>query len=251
VLQRYIDQTQAIIRDTQGLFVPLNTLISYINEARETTAELTGCIEVLVAGTPPFGTGAQAGTAIVGGAIPGQNPNSTFQTINGQECYPFQGFANPYLKAQYGGAKGIIDVVTVSVSWGGAFRPSLDWMPWEEFQSQLRANQILVTTYPSVFSVLNAGENGQVYLFPVPQGSNEMEWQCLVQPAPIYTDSDPELIPSPFRNAIQYYAAGKCYEASQRNGQAQLMYGRWADMCGLNRGAADRGKVPSRYPLAI
>jgi len=62
-------------------------------------------------------------------------PFNTFQTIGRQERYPYIGFGDLYLNQQYRGLRGIRDVVTVSVSWGGTSRPALDWMPFEDFQA--------------------------------------------------------------------------------------------------------------------
>lgn len=246
-LQQYIDQTRDLIRDQQGLFVPESTLIGYINDARSATSELTSCVRRLIVGQPPFGAQATPGLAVPGGVMPGSNPASTFATIQGQERYPYIGFGNDYLNKQYRGCRGICDVVTVAVSWGGAVRPTLDWMPWEDFQAYCRSNQILVTNYPVVFSVYNDGEAGEIWLFPVPQSANEMEWDCLCTAGPIYTNDDFDAIPEPFRNGVKYYAAARAYESSGRVGMADLMYNRFESSNIMRRGAVDRGKVPSRY----
>jgi hypothetical protein len=225
--------------------------VAYINEARNLTALTTGCLRRVILGTPAYGASSQPGSFVPGGAQPSANPNSLFNTINGVERYPFIGFANSFLQAQYGGVKGIVDVITCSVSWGGAYRPSLDWMPWENFQSYLRSTQVLVTSYPSVFSVFNDGESGEVWLYPVPQQANEMEWDCFCVPSDLNTNSDIEVLPFPFANAVQYYAASKAFEASGRAGSADRAIEEFARLLGIDRAAADRGKVPQRYWSAI
>lgn len=247
-LQNYINETRDLIRDPQGLFVPENTLVNYINDARAATSLLTGCVRRLIVGQPPFGAQATPGQAVPGGAMPGSNPASTFATIQGQERYPYIGFGNNYLNAQFRGCRGICDVISVSVSWGGAVRPSLDWMPFEDFQAYARSNQILVTNYPILFSIYNDGEAGEVWLFPVPQTNNEMEWDTFCTAGPIFTNDDYDVIPPPFRNGVKYYAAARAYEGSGRMGMADIMYSRFESSNVLRRGAVDRGKVPTRYP---
>ena len=121
-LQSYIDETRSLIRDTQGLFVPQNTLINYINESRVQAALRTGCIRRLIYGQAPFGATSQPGTALPGAATPNVVPTSAFATMPGVERYPFQGFGNVFLKNQYSGLRGICDVITAAVSWGGALR---------------------------------------------------------------------------------------------------------------------------------
>lgn len=250
-LSTYLTEFRDLIRDQQGLFVQQSRAVQYINEARSTTSLLTGCCRRLIVGQPQFGAPAVPDQAIPSAALPNSDPTSTFQTIAGVERYPYIGFANLYLNQQFSGLRGICDVVSITVSWGGAVRPSLDWMPFEDFQAYARSNQILVTNYPILFSVYNDGEAGEVYLFPVPQQSNEMEWDTLCTAGAIWTDDDYDAIPSPFHNGVKYYAAMRAYESSGRMGAAEIMKSRFEDSNGLRRGAVDRGKVPTRYPQSI
>lgn len=246
-LQSYIDDTRRLIRDQQGLFIDQQTLIGYINEARHETAHLTGCVRRLITGQSPFGASAVPGSFVPGGAMPGSTSASTFQTIANQERYPFIGFGNNYLNQQHRGLRSIIDVITVSVSWGGTSRPSLDWMPWEDFQAYLRSNQVLVTNYPSVFSIYNDGEAGEVWMYPTPQSASEMEWDTFCTPASIYTNDDFDALPDPFRSGVKFYAAARVFESTNRLGSSITMRGMFEQSNGLRRSAVDRGKVPSRY----
>ena len=246
-LSQYIYEFRNLIRDPQGLFVSDFNATQYVNEARTATSLLTDCCRRLIVGNAPFGAQANVGYAVPGGAQPGADQNLTFATIVGQERYPYHGFANPYLKRQYAGIQGIRDVISVSGSWGGSVRPSLDWMPFEDFQAYCRSNQILVTNYPCVFSVYNDGAQGEVFLFPVPQTSNEMEWDIFCLVAPLNTNDDYDAIPAPFDATVKYYAAGRAFEASGRYGAAALMFAQFEDHNVLRRGAVDRGKVPQRY----
>ena len=246
-LQNYITETRNLIRDQQGLFVDQDTLISYINEARVETSLLTSCVRRLIVGQPPYGAQAVAGSLVPGGAMPGSNPASTFQTIPSQERYPYIGFGNEYLNQQYRGVRGICDVVTVSVSWGGTSRPALDWMPFEDFQAYLRSNQVLVTNYPSVWTVYNDGEAGEIWMYPIPQSASEMEWDTFCTAGALYTNDDFDAIPNPFRNGVKFYAAARAYEASGRYESASIMFARFEQSNGLRRAAVDRGKVPTRY----
>jgi len=247
-LSDYLFQFRDLIRDPQALFVTDQSAYQYINEARAATSMLTGCCRRLILGQPEFGGQSTPNLAVPSGARPNSDPTSTFQTINGQERYPYIGFANNYLNQQYAGLRGICDVISVTVSWGGAVRPSLDWMPFEDFQAYCRSNQILVTNYPCAFTVFNDGEAGEVWLFPVPQNAEEMEWDTLCTAGPIWTDNDYDAIPDPFQNGVKYYAAARAYEQSGRFGSAQLMYQNFERSNGLRRGAVDRGKVSTRYP---
>ena len=181
--------------------------------------------------------------------MPGSNPASTFQTIIGVERYPYQGFANRFVASPSNGIKGIIDTVCVSVNWGGTFTPSLDWMPWEEFQAWCRVNTSAVSAYPSVFSVANDGTDGEVWLFPKPQSVVEMEWYVFCEPADVYTDSDPEALPHSFQTAVQYRAAAKISQASNRMAMAGAMMQQYLQKLASRRVSVDRGKIPTHYPM--
>lgn len=250
-LQDYIVDTRDLIRDTQGLFVTPNQLVRYINEARVETAIQGSCIQRLITGQPPFGASAQPGQAVAGGAMPGSNPQSTFGTFPNQERYPYVSYGNQYLNLQHRGLRGICDVVEVSASWGGAFRPALTWKPWETFQAECRSSQILVTNWPYVWSVFNDGEDGEVWCFPPPQSAAEWEWIVFATPAAIYTDNDFDAIPHPWKKCCKYYAAYRAYQSSQRFMNAQLMLQDFNRSLIDARGGADRGKIPNYYPTAL
>ena len=263
MLAFYQQQTSYLLRDTNHLFTPLNQLTTYINESRRQVAYRTGCLRCLIAGQSAWGAGAQAGSSIAGGALPGQVPDplpssnnagmntpvNTFATIQGLELYPFA-FANPYLQKQYAGVKAVIDVIDLAVSWGG-IRPVISWMPWENLQAYARSYNVNVTSYPFFWSTNGDGENQAVWIFPnsVSTGvtSGEFEWDVFAVPKDLYTDSDVEAIPSPYQNAVKYYAASLAYDATQRFGMASLMRARFDESLGVGRVASDRGKTSDYY----
>ena len=261
MLTDYIIDTQALIRDANGLFTSTTQLTRWINHARKQIANRTGCLRVLVTGQSPFGSTSQPGIGVPGAIIPGMLPDNqpnganasgavattsnSFQTIVGTEFYPY-GFANPYVKAQAAGIKGIVNVMNVAVSWGG-IRPALDWQPWEDLQAYARSYNLGVTSYPFLWSCTNESENGQVWLFPVPSQQMEFEWDCLCVPSDLYADTDYDAIPDGFKAAVKYYAAFLAYLGSQRFGQARVMHDLFEDQLGISRYATDNGKTPDWY----
>ena len=260
-LSTYINEVQTLLHDNGGTFSTPQSLVMWINEARRQCAQRTGCIQRLIQGQSAFGASAQPGAFIPGGAqpgaLPGSNPGAqsfattnSFMTIPGVERYPFQGFVNPYLQAQHEGCAAVMDVATVSVSWAGSVRPTLDWLPWEALQAYARAYATLVTSYPYYWSVMNDGENGEVWLFPVPSFAMEMEWYVYATPKAIYTDDDYDAIPAGMRNSIKFGAASLAYLTKQMYGQSQIMDGMFNERLGVARVGSDRGKVPSWYATA-
>lgn len=255
-LSNYLADTTELLRDTSFLFTTRDRMIRWINQARKQVALQTGCIRLLVPGQSPFGAGAQPGSFIPGaaqpGMLPGSAPNATqssttnsFNTIPGVEMYPFS-FANSYMQAQYEGVQSIIDVIEISVSWGGE-RPVMNWLPWEDLQAYARSYNIGVFSYPFYWSTNGDGENAQLWMFPGPTTVAEMEWDVFAVPKEIYADSDYDAIPSPFSNAVKYYAAHLAYMTSRQWGSATLMLEHFKENIGISRVASDRGKTPSFY----
>ena len=246
LLSQYSDDVRDLIGDNLGMFISQDRITRYVNLARSQAAKITRCLTVLVPGQCPQGASAIPGTFTPGGATPGTPSTNTFNTIVGQEQYGY-GYANPYVQQWNSGAKGVLDVIQVAVSWSGAMRPALEWMPWDDFQAYLRSYQSLMQSYPAVWSTLGDGESGQVYLFPTPSVATEMEWLVACQVKPIYSDNDYDALPAPFDSAVKYYAAHLAYLRSQRPGQASLMNNTFLEHLGIDRASSDGGKVQSYY----
>ena len=130
-LSDYLSDTALLLRDTNYQFNSQTTLTRYINLARDQVAKQTGCLSVLIAGQAPLGNTASPGNLVPGAAQPGSPSYQLFTTIAGVEKYSF-GYAKPFLIANNTGLRDLIDVTSVGVNWGG-YRPSLNWMPFEDF----------------------------------------------------------------------------------------------------------------------
>lgn len=263
-LSWYVNDTADLLRDRNFQMTSESSIKRYVNQARRQVAIQTGCIQVLACGQAPFGTGAQPGNMIPGGFIPGtlpgslpdnanqagapSTPSNGFYSIPNVEMYPFS-YANQFLKKQQAGVGDIYDVFAVSDSWGG-IRPTLDWMPWNDFQAYGRSYNIGAFAYPFVWSSLGTGTRGQVWLFPAPSTAQEMEWQCSCLPIDLIDDDTPEAIPDPYTSAVKFYAAYLAYLATQRHGQATLMTGEFNNQLDIAASAASGTKISSSYPYA-
>ena len=258
MLSQYLEDTALLLRDSNYLFNSQTVLTRYINKARDQVAKQTGCLSVLVSGQAPYGNASNPGTLVPGAGQPGSPLFQSFTTIAGVEKYSY-GYAVPFLKATNQGVRDIVDVVSVSVSWGGN-RPSLNWMPWEDLQALARAYATGVTSYPFAWSGLGSGSKGQVWLFPIPQitalqGSSgslsapagEMEWQVTCLPSYLNTNDDYEALPSSVTDAVPFLAAHYAFLGSQRYGMAATMKALYEERLGISNVAGDRGKTDSFY----
>lgn len=250
----YVTDTQALTRDSNALLTPLSQLTRWINRARYLCCLHTGCIERLIAGNCPSGTSSVPGYAIPDAAQPGNKLSQSFQTIANVEKYPFA-YANKFLRANYPGIKGIIEVKNVAISWG-SFRPVMRYTPWEDMQAYCRAYNIGVYNYPLIWSVTTEGEKGEVWLWPPPSitgvssliaSQGEMEWLCSCIPFDMHSNSDIESIPEPFQQSIPFAAAAYCFLGAQRPGSAQIYMDMFTDQLGIERISVDRGQPGNPY----
>ena len=245
-LQDYQIDTAALLHDQSNLYTGLFQLNRWINSARAQVAQDTGCLRALVSGQAPFGTIAQAGTAVPGGAIPGQPPTNGFNTIAGQEVYSYA-LANQYVAQQNRGYGEVIDVFGVAVSWGGSIRPVQNWMPWDELQAYARSYNVGVFSYPFVWSDTGTGSNGQIWLWPAPSNVNEMEWDCFCIPAPLYSNDDFEALPTTHQRAVNYWAASLGKMASNQYEAAAQLKQEYYRKIGTVNASKARARVPDYY----
>jgi hypothetical protein len=262
-LSLLLTETAALLNDSTFSFTSKTQLTRWINQARRQVAMRTGCIRRLVTGQSSFGGSFQPGIAIPGAAQASSAPDpsnvpftvtpsyalapASCQTIPGVERYPYIGFFNPILKQQHAGISGVLDAIALSVNWGGVSRPSLDWMTWDDFQAWCRAYAVLNAAFPSVWSVMNDGPNGEIYLFPAPSQAGDMELDCFCLPSDLNSDDDYDAIPSGFHDAIQFKAAELAFQGTERYAQAQVMESAFMDRMGVARVGSDRGKTRSYY----
>jgi hypothetical protein len=250
-LSLYLQDAAALLRDNANIFTSKAQLTRYINQGRRQAARRSGCIRLLLCGQSQFGASAQPNFFIPGAAIPGNLPDAApgsgstnlFQTIPNVESYPFRGFINPFLRAQYDGADAVTDIFDCAVNWGqGSYRPVIQWLPWIEMQSYMRAYANLNSAYSIAWSTMGDGDNQVLFLWPPPNTACELELEVFAVPKALYTDDDVELLPDGFTSAIAYYAAGMAY-LNSRPAQAMIMLDAFADRLGVARFASDYGKM--------
>lgn len=261
-LEWYLQDASDLLHDQSFLFSTRKQLTRWVNLSRTTAARRTGCVRRHVTGQSAFGASAQPNSFVPGGAQPGSLPGSvpatslafvtnaavnSLQTIPGQERYPYQGFFNPYLQAAHAGCEGIIDVIDCSVNWGGAVRPTLAWMPWDNLQAYARAYATQVTSYPYYWSCFNDGQRGEIWMFPAPSTTGDIELDAICVPAYLYSDNDFDAIPEEMRQSIKFGAAALAYMAKKNYADAQIMDAVFSNSLGVGVAARDGGKTPSYY----
>ena len=141
----------------------------------------------------------------------------------------------------------LVLLVSLAVNWGGATKPTLDWMPWDDFQAYCRAYAVNMQSFPAVWSTLNDGSSGELWMFPVPSQACDIEAYATCLPANLTGPDDYEAIPDSFADTVKWGAAALAFLATGRQGQADSMAQQGGGYVLTQRAAADRGKTRSYY----
>jgi hypothetical protein len=112
-----------------------------------------------------------------------------------------------------------LDVLNVTLYWGNSRIP-LRYLPWSQFNSQLRYWQNYVGR-PICFSSYG---QGQLYIAPVPDQSYAIEVDTVILPTAL-TTTNPNVVDSivsPYTTPVAFYAAYKAKYKEQSYGEAEI-----------------------------
>ena len=251
-LNSYITEVRRLLHDANGNFYSDSELTDYINGARERVARDTGCLRRLQISQTPIAPAGYTGTPVAWAANTAVNLNDlifsnifTYQvttagtTGDDPPQYPLQGgtfppstpFANGTAQLQYIGNCEIIpyaslpesiqtlDVLNLNVFWGNSRYP-LSYLPWTQFNAQLRYWQNYIGR-PVAFSVF--GQN-QIYISPVPDQSYVIELDTTVLPLPLANGAEVDTIIDPYTTPVAYYASYTAKFKEQSYGESEIFY---------------------------
>jgi len=218
-LTYYTNATQTLLHDFTGAFYgsPFD-LTAAINRARRRVAERGQCVRVLPTGN---------------------------NTVQAQEVYPFS-TVNALIAAQSPGVGSIVGVNSIAVSWGTT-KPVLERWTWQELQAYGRAVQNTFQNYPYVWAQYAQGDFGSVYLWPIPSGAYQMDWDCICTVLDLNSDSDPEALPQLWSEPVPYYAAYVAYQYAQRMEDAREMFNEYVRKLNQARENAEMPQIPDMY----
>jgi hypothetical protein len=187
-LQTYQTQVQRILHDLSGSMWPLPELTDYINEARNRVAQDTKCLRQVFTGV---------------------------NLPTGQETYNPQ--AAIATATNFTAGDTVIDVLGISIYVNNT-RYKMQYMAYTQFDARLRY-WVSYQQWPCVFSRVGANT---IYVGPIPNQAYVSDWDCAVQPAPLALSTDPETIPAPFLEPVQYWAAYKAKFKEQSLGECAI-----------------------------
>jgi hypothetical protein len=167
----------------------------YVNEARSRVGSDTKALRQLITGI----------------TLPAQQEAyNIVETVNGG-CPPNLG---PY----------VIEIYSVTIIWGESTRVICQNRAFSEQNAKLR---IWTNYYGRPGSLARLGAN-VVYINPAPDHDYTSDWDVVIVPLPLVTDSDIEVLPVIFQRAVPWYAAHLAKYQEQSISESQLFYQKYA-----------------------
>lgn len=233
---------------TGYLSAPL-VVISGTGTGATATAVLTGTsvtsITINTAGSGYDNNTTVTFTVVSGGAGAAATPViKCNNTVVGQEIYTFASLST--VVQATAGVQGVMGLRSIAVSWG-SLKPMLQKWVWSDFQAYLRSNNTGLQSWPAVWSQYGQGAAGSIYVYPLPSTIAQWDWDTYCYPVKLVDDTTPEIIPYPWTDAIQYYAAYLAYDNSQRKGDADRMFATYERFMKRARALSEPDYVPDPY----
>lgn len=192
-LQTYITQVQRLLHDPNANFWPVSELTDYVNDGRNRIAQDTKCLRQLA--------------------------TSIYLTA-GTELYTVQSMvalATPPI------TNSVVDVMGISIYWGNK-RYKLLYKSFTELDALARAWQ-LYQDRPAVFTRMGSLS---VYVAPVPDQNYQTDWDVAILPTAMVNLTDSEVIPPPFQDPVQYWAAFRAKFKEQALGECKIFKDEYA-----------------------
>ncbi|MBU6232198.1 hypothetical protein KGP36_06145 [Patescibacteria group bacterium] len=202
MIEVYLSQVSNLLNDPSNIRYSPGLLTSMINIARGQVAAETECVRV----------------------------PAILYTIANQQMYAL---ASASLTAT--GVQGLLTVRLANVVNLNGSQTYLQPRPWEWFNSYyVGTGQSVTTGTPQVWAQQGRGSAtmwysqttqsfGTIGLYPIPNTQYAINMDVTAVPIPLNTAFDPEAIPYPWTDAVQFYAAYMAYLSVQRFADAQNM----------------------------
>ena len=200
-----------------------------------------GTVSILIAGAGYFNP-----TAVVTDSGPGAGGTIALTTsgVNqlaaGQEVYPFSNIILPT------GMKSIVSVRSASIIYAN-YRYSLPCYSFSVYQAMIRQYPFQYQYVPTFCSQYGRGSSGSMYFYPLPSTNYQFELDCFGIPADLAADSDTDLIPDPWNDAVPYHAAYLAYLDLQDANAARGMKAEFDEYVHRYGSYASPGRITNPY----
>lgn len=215
-LFEYMRRTQRILRDQRVQFVNPTDLIAWVNEARGQIAGEAEC--VLAVGS--------------------------LAVTSASQVYPFTSVTF---------SSGIAGALNVRTLWRVVASTGKTWMvprPWPWFSLYNLTTPQITPAAPKIWAQYGQGAGGSVYVSPTPDTNYTLSVDAMCYPNRLALDTDVDVIPYLWTDAVAYYAAYLAMLAMQTGGntrESDAMYKRYQEYVARARMAANPSILPSNY----
>ena len=167
----------------------------------------------------------------------------TLAVSDAAQQYPFSAIS---LGNAPSGSAGIFSIRQASVQIGtGAAFVRARGFPW--FNQYYLMDPNPQAAPPAVWSQFGQGESGSIFTNLL-DGPYVLNLDCVIVPAVLVTDNDPEAIPYPWTDCVPFFAAFYAYMSAQRQPDADEMFQRYQQFASRARGMSTPGVLPGIYP---
>src|SRR6266851_773609 len=161
----------------------------------------------------------------------------------GQEVYNF----TDIFLGNFPGVDIVHAIKSISIIYSN-YRYSLPMYAFSVYQAQIRQYPFMYQYVPAFSSQFGQGANGSFYVYPLPNQTYQMEFDCFCLPTDMLLDNSiPEPIPQPWTDAVPYMAAQLAYMELQ-NWNAAKFYEQQFDKMTLGYSTQARtGRTINQY----
>lgn len=193
-LSSYIAQVQSLLDDAAAAQYTTGNLTTFINDARLQIAGSSESVRRL----------------------------ATLNFTAAVQNYAYNSFAGLPPDVQ-----GVLSVRKGRVQVSGVWQ-EIASREWEWFFSYLlNGSAAMASGAPTTFAEQVPGVSGILYVNPTPNETFVGSFDCVCYPIALASNGDPEAIPYPWTEAIQYFAAYLAYLSVQRMADADKMFQRY------------------------
>ena len=176
------------------------------------------------------------------GASATANTSPLAITAASQEIYRFADIPT----ANFPGVGPVFAVLDISIIYAG-YRYTLRHYSFGTYQATIRNYPRQYYYVPTIWAQQGQGVDGNAYMYPIPSGPYQLEFDCLCLPADLATDEDQEALVAPWTDAVPYFAAHLAFLELQNLNAANYYLKLYDEMCHRYSAYARPRMVANRY----
>jgi hypothetical protein len=160
----------------------------------------------------------------------------------GQESYNFSDID----VSMFPGVASIFAIKSVSVIYSN-YRYSLPMYSFSTYQAKIRQFPFQFEYVPCFASQFGQGNQGSFYAYPIPSQVYQWEFDLFCEPQDLIDDQSVDVIPNPWSDVVQYWAAFKGYLEMQNANMARFYMDLFDSMTLRKSNYARIGRVTNPY----